>query len=252
MTIYIQADFTTAQTGMGYQFFDAAGLLGSRVTDGITSPDTGVYVASALVPIGAIGVRWNADSGMVAHEDLAERLSASPLPGGGGGGGAGGSGYARFYGPLRAVLGDRDPFGNFAYTDDDLASGLDVLFLTGDVPDGYAAASGVITPEVAAGADFAVILYRAALLLLNGEDGAGSWRTRALSVADSGHRKRDLLTALRVKLSDFENGGDGIVFETQQNFFVWLGNLTASSPYEWYQRGPVPRATFPVPVLGTL
>lgn len=160
--------------------------------------------------------------------------------------------YATFYGPLRAVLGDRDPFGNFAYANADLSSALDVLFLTKDVPEGYAAAGEVITPEVATGTDFALILYRAALLLLNGEDGAGSWRTRALSVSDSGHRKRDLLTALRVKLSDAENGGDGIVFETQQNFFVWLGNLTGTSPYEWYQRGPVARTTFPVPVVPVL
>ena len=155
--------------------------------------------------------------------------------------------YSVFYTPLRTVLGDRDPFGNFAYSNADLNSGLDVLFLTGDVPDGYTAAAAAITPEVAAGMDFALILYRAALLLLNGEDGAGSWRTRALSVTDSGHRKRDLLTALRMKLSDAENGGAGIVFETQQNFLVWLNNLSPASPAEMYQRGELPRSVMPLP-----
>lgn len=247
----IQANFSTPQTGIGYQFFGISGPLGARVTAGLSQPDAdspGLYAADAAAPWAAIGVTWTSDAGLVATEDLSERmalerLAAGAVTGTGGTGGTGGDGtpYSRFYLPLRTVLGDRDPHGLYAYSEADLDSSLDVLYLTGEMPEAYTADSAFITPGVARGDDFALILYRAALLLVQGEDGAGSWKTRALSVSDQGQRKRDLLTHFRLKLSDAENGG-GIVFETQQNFFAWLGNACGDTTAEWYLRCPTPLA----------
>lgn len=76
----IQVDFGSAQTGVGYQFYDEDGtLLGSRVTSGISavaSPTAGVYVADATVPAGAVGVAWDStETTTAAIEDLREALT---------------------------------------------------------------------------------------------------------------------------------------------------------------------------------
>lgn len=158
--------------------------------------------------------------------------------------------YTSFYTPLRTVLGDRDAYGLYAYPDADLVAALDVIFLTGGGPDGFTAAAGQITPEVEAGDDFALILFRAALLLITGEDGAGSMRTRALSVSDQGQRKRDLTTELRIKISSIENGG-GIAFETRQALGVYIQNLTGASMLDWIDSAHyrLPILTAPIPLL---
>ncbi len=67
----IQARFSVAQTGLGYQFFDDEGtLLGSRVTAGIDSgPEAGLYLADATVEAGTVGVYWDSNEGE-ASEDL--------------------------------------------------------------------------------------------------------------------------------------------------------------------------------------
>ena len=76
----IQARFGSAQTGLGYQFYSAAGtLLGSRITAGIVSlPETGSYAANATVPADAVGVFWNSSTSE-ATEDLrtAAKLDAA-------------------------------------------------------------------------------------------------------------------------------------------------------------------------------
>lgn len=74
----IQSRFGAAQTGLGYQFYDATGaLLASRITAGITAlPETGSYVATATVPSGAVGVYWNSSTS-AATEDLREALGAA-------------------------------------------------------------------------------------------------------------------------------------------------------------------------------
>lgn len=71
----IQARFGTAQTGVGYQFYDSTGaLLGSRVTADISElPETGAYVADATVPAGTAGVYWDTDE-EEASEDLRDAL----------------------------------------------------------------------------------------------------------------------------------------------------------------------------------
>jgi hypothetical protein len=64
MATTLRVYFGEAQTGLGYQFYDAAGeLLGSRVTTGITSlPTAGSYSISVTVPSEAAGIYWSSDS----------------------------------------------------------------------------------------------------------------------------------------------------------------------------------------------
>jgi hypothetical protein len=59
----LQSRFGAAQTGVGYQFYSAAGtLLGSRITSGIAAlPEAGSYIADATVPTDAVGVYWSTD-----------------------------------------------------------------------------------------------------------------------------------------------------------------------------------------------
>lgn len=75
----IQARFGSTQTGLGYQFYSAAGtLLGSRITAGIVSlPETGSYAADATVPANAVGVFWDSSTSQ-ATEDLREALAPAP------------------------------------------------------------------------------------------------------------------------------------------------------------------------------
>ena len=56
----LQAEFGTAQTGLGYQFYDAdGGYIGARVTTGIaTLPGAGNYAVTVMIPEGAVGVIW--------------------------------------------------------------------------------------------------------------------------------------------------------------------------------------------------
>lgn len=62
----LQCNMGEAVTGIGYQFFSATALLGTKVTTGITSPSTGIYVTStAVCPAGAIGVRWTDVTGLI-------------------------------------------------------------------------------------------------------------------------------------------------------------------------------------------
>lgn len=81
-----QVDLAQTQTGVGYQFYSKTGLLGSRVTSGITNPRPGLYVAEDTPPLTAIGIYWDcADAAFTAEEDLTERIFVE-------GGGAAGSG----------------------------------------------------------------------------------------------------------------------------------------------------------------
>lgn len=75
----IQAFFGTAQTGVGYQFYDSAGdLIGSRSTVIDFLPGAGAYYADVTPPVGAVGVYWDSDTSE-AHEDLREALSIDAL-----------------------------------------------------------------------------------------------------------------------------------------------------------------------------
>lgn len=79
----IQAYFGSAQTGLGYQFFDQNGtLIGARITAGISSlPEVGAYIADAIVPESGVGVFWDSNETPTgASEDLREALSQPAIP----------------------------------------------------------------------------------------------------------------------------------------------------------------------------
>ena len=73
----ISVDFGSAPGGtVGYQFFDTAGLLGSRVTTGISNPRVGIYYKASVTPdTGAIGVYW--DDGTISASEI---FQTNPLP----------------------------------------------------------------------------------------------------------------------------------------------------------------------------
>ncbi len=133
-----------------------------------------------------------------------------------------------FFPVMRAVLGDRQVMGLWHYPDADLLAALRGIFALGRGPSGFAmdppsvsSATGV-TPEVVFGDAFALITYDACQLLIGGEDGAMSYRTRSLSVSDAGHRKRDLLLELGQRVYEIRDGG-GSFFTTYQSFAQWAG-----------------------------
>ena len=67
----ISVDFGSAPGGtVGYQFFDASGLIGSRVTASISNPIVGVYYKAGVTPTsGAIGVYWD-DGGTFSAQEI--------------------------------------------------------------------------------------------------------------------------------------------------------------------------------------
>jgi len=133
---------------------------------------------------------------------------------------------ADLYSTLRAVLGDRQVMGMWNYAESDLLSALRAVFALGRGPAGYALNGSInsateITPAIEVGDVLALIVYEAAMILVGGEDGAVAIRTRALSVNDSGHRKRDLLWELRNLIHDIRSGGS--YFSTRQSVAAWIG-----------------------------
>lgn len=129
-----------------------------------------------------------------------------------------------FHEVLRIILGDNDPHGVYAYDTTTLDRGVKFVFRLGRGPEGYAwTESGEtkgVTPALPDGNAFAMVAYEAALLLIGGEQGANSYRTRAISVTESGDRKRDLMHELRFKIHDIRNGDADFV--TYQNLLTWM------------------------------
>lgn len=144
---------------------------------------------------------------------------------------------SEFRDPLRLLLGDMDPLENYQFTDDHLERGVRAVFQCGLQPteDNSATtaeyalndAGTAISPTVPSGDDFALIAYRAAKLLVMGQDGAISYRTRALSVNDRGDRKKDLMRELELLIHRIEGGL--CVFASQRSFVLWLNNQRGAS-----------------------
>lgn len=137
------------------------------------------------------------------------------------------SAFSEFYIPIRIMLGDLDPNQLCQYQDSALDGAIRSVFLFGRGPAGYAmegdrSTTTKITPDIPTGNEFAIISLEAALLLAGGEAGATSYRTRALSVSESGDRKRDLLAKLRVEIYAITAG---IGFASYQNFLTWITSL---------------------------
>lgn len=135
--------------------------------------------------------------------------------------------FSLFYQPLRILLGDNDSEQVYQFQDSAIASALRTVFLFGRGPDGFEldgdqATAAAIKPDLPSGNEFAIVAYEAALLLIGGDTGANSYRTRALSVTESGDRKRDLLAELRTKIYAIQ-AGDG--FSTYQSFVSWVQSI---------------------------
>lgn len=125
------------------------------------------------------------------------------------------------------MLGDLDPNQIYQYQDAGLDGAIRSVFLFGRGPAGFAlegnrTSSTDITPDIPTGNEFAIISLEAALLLIGGDVGANSYRTRALSVTESGDRKRELLTKIRTEIYAIA-AGDG--FATYQSFVTWITSL---------------------------
>lgn len=138
------------------------------------------------------------------------------------------SAFSEFYLPIRVMLGDLDPNSVYQYQDAALDGAIRSVFLFGRGPAGFAIdgdrnTSTNILPDIPTGNEFAIISLEAALLLVGGDVGASSYRTRALSVSESGDRKRDLLMKIRTEIYAI-TAGDG--FASQQSFLVWITSLS--------------------------
>lgn len=138
------------------------------------------------------------------------------------------SAFGEFYIPIRLMLGDLDPNALYQYQDTALDAAIRSVFLFGRGPNGFLIdgdrnSSTEIKPDIPTGNEFAIISLEAALLLVGGDVGANSYRTRALSVSESGDRKRDLLTKLRVEIYAITSGAG---FASAQSFLVWITSLS--------------------------
>lgn len=137
-----------------------------------------------------------------------------------------------FHATLRSLLGDRQANGAWNYPASTLDAALRGVFATGQAPAGYAlhdadnaavdaaglATATQISPPVALGKDFAMLCWRAAMGLVCGEDGQGRIVTRAMSIADGGDRKRDLLIQLDLWIRESQIDE---LFDTAQRFVQW-------------------------------
>lgn len=138
------------------------------------------------------------------------------------------SAFSEFYLPLRVMLGDLDPNEIYQFQDNALDSAIRTVFLFGRGPIGFAldgdrSTATCITPDIPTGDGFAIISLEAGLLLIGGDVGGNSYRTRALSVSESGDRKKDLLAKLRMEIYRIV-AGDG--FSTYQSFLSWILSFT--------------------------
>jgi hypothetical protein len=75
----ISANLGANVTGVGYQFFDADGLIGVRQTAGITNPRPGVYYKAAANDTGAIGVYWNNNDDTVFASEVFQDTGTGSL-----------------------------------------------------------------------------------------------------------------------------------------------------------------------------
>lgn len=118
-------------------------------------------------------------------------------------------------------MGDNDPEGLFAYSNEVLDSAVQTAFRMGAAPQGYSLSTDKtqISPDVPDGTAFAKIACETALMLISGEETV-SYSTRPLTVRRKGDRIFNLITELRMRLSE----GDG--FETYQTFAAWLVSYT--------------------------
>lgn len=124
--------------------------------------------------------------------------------------------YSTLYPHLRVILGDTDVsiqrWSNSVLDDAIEAALLQSADYSGD--------GTQINPSVADDDDLALILYRAAQILVNPQAGASSYRTRGLSVSRDGAAKRDILQFLDEKILIITEGGS--VFSKDSSLLAFL------------------------------
>ena len=126
-----------------------------------------------------------------------------------------------FHDPIRRLLGDEKIEGMWNYGCEMLDSAVRSVWAINEQPVGYSlltdagdvvTASNLhkanqVTPDVPLGVVFARICLRAALTMINGEDGAGKIVTRSATEQDWGDRKRSLEMTLTASLRSLDSGG---------------------------------------------
>ena len=132
------------------------------------------------------------------------------------------------YIPMRVLLGDNDPQGNYEFTDEMLSQGVQTAYLLNSFPRGLAlggtlaALNTTISPDPSVH-NFAIITCESCLALMVGDQGSYSFSTRAISEQDSGQRKRDILQYVRTKIYDLVDSD--AVFQTRAAFLAFLQTL---------------------------
>ena len=149
-----------------------------------------------------------------------------------------------FFEVIRLLLGDTEIYGCYAYPDADCAASVRQVFRMGQGPCGYLLndARDSVTPSIPDGDKYAIVAYSAALLLVGGEEGAQSFRTRSLGTSQRGDRQRDLLQEFRQKIYEIETGG-GLVFNTYQNLLGALQHISLGAFTEANVESPVTKVT---------
>jgi hypothetical protein len=142
--------------------------------------------------------------------------------------------FSDFYETIRLILGDRDPYQVFDYSDDDLDGAIRGVFLLGKAPEGFSllgsdrqGATDII-PFIPNGDAFALIVYESALMLVGGEEGTMRYSTRALSHSVSNDRHRHILGELRSRIYEIRAGKEQFV--SIQSFATWIAGVI--SPYD--------------------
>jgi hypothetical protein len=229
---YLGANFGPAKAGLatvGYLLISAAGAaVGSRITAGVQELEDGQYAAQITVPGGFRGrVRFDTGEATPLYVSVTinpqEQENLTPASGGGTVDVTFVTGLAGFYLPMRVVLGDNDPQ-QYERTDAMLAAMLQCAYVMGLWPAGYVlGGDGSITPDVAIGTDFCVILMESIMAGTVGDMGAYSFETRALKETDHGERKRDILQFTRQKLYEVRDGD--AIFSSRQALVTFLNTI---------------------------
>ena len=149
-----------------------------------------------------------------------------------------------FFEVIRLLLGDTEIYGAYAYPDADCAASVRQVFRLGQGPSGYVLDDSRlnVVPSIPDGDKYALVAYTAALLLVGGEEGTQSFRTRSLGTSQRGDRKRDLLQEFRQKIYEIETGG-GLVFATYQNLLGALQHISLGAFTEAHVQSPLNQVT---------
>lgn len=124
---------------------------------------------------------------------------------------------------MRAILHDNAPGIDPEFSDEQLDAALTASYFLGTWPDDYALESSTITPAVTNLKHFGVITLEACTVMMVGDVGQFSFKTRALSETDMGHRKRDILQYARERIYTLQDSDQ--CFSTIQKLEAFFNTL---------------------------